>query len=143
MIEKRILFDKFEFPRINGFEYLLDEKKSVTDYLFVNGPDERFSMYFEDGFPPFTVPSAEDRPYCLVEIKKPGRTIKFFCPEKHQNIDTVVWYFYVELMASSGDSYGLPGQIRVDTNDPAVRMLSGKPPFIEILETVKLSENYA
>ena len=50
MTRKRILFDKFEFPRVKGLEYLLDEKKSITDYLFVNEPHDGFSMYFENGF---------------------------------------------------------------------------------------------
>lgn len=143
MNEKRILFDKFEFPRIQGLEYLLDEGKSVTDYLFVNEPHEKFSMYFENDFPIFKVPENSDRSYCLFEIKSPGRKIKFFCPEKHANLDTVVWYFYVELFDAKGAAHGLPGQIRVDTNDPYVRMMKGKPPFFEVLETVKLNENYA
>ena len=143
MTEKRILFDKFEFPRINGLEYLLDEQKPVTDYLFVNEPHERFSMYFENGFPIFKVPENSERPYFLFEIKRPERIIKFFCPEKHANLDTVVWYFYVELLDKKGVAHALPGQIRVDTNDPSVRMMKGKPPFLEILETVRLNEIYA
>jgi hypothetical protein len=141
--DKRILFGNFEFPRVSGFEYLFDEKKPITDYLFVNEPHEKFSMYFENGFPIFEVPKNSDRSYCLFEIKSPGRKIKFFCPEKHANLDTVVWYFYVELFDSDGTPYGLPGQVRVDTNDPYVRMMKGKPPFLEILETVKLNKNYA
>jgi hypothetical protein len=141
--DKRILFGNFEFPRVSGFEYLFDEKKPITDYLFVNEPHEKFSMYFENGFPIFEVPKNSDRSYCLFEIKSPGRKIKFYCPEKHANLDTVVWYFYVELFDSDGTPYGLPGQVRVDTNDPYVRMMKGKPPFLEILETVKLNKNYA
>ena len=80
MTEKRILFDKFEFPRIRGLEYLLDEEKAVTDYLFVNEPHEKFSMYFENDFPIFQVPENSERSYCLFEIKRPDRMIKFFCP---------------------------------------------------------------
>ena len=143
MTDKRILFGNFEFPRVSGFEYLFDEKKPITDYLFVNEPHEKFSMYFENDFPVFKVPENSERSYCLFEIKSPGRKIKFFCPEKHANLDTVVWYFYVELFDLDGTPYGLPGQVRVDTNDPYVRMMKGKPPFLEILETVKLNKNYA
>ena len=139
MTEKRILFDKFEFPRIRGLEYLLDEEKAVTDYLFVNEPHEKFSMYFENDFPIFKVPENSERSYCLLEIKRPDRKIHFFCPEKHANLDTVVWYFYVELLNEKGEAYCLPGQVRVDTNDPYIRMMKGKPPFFEILEKVKLN----
>ena len=139
--EKRILFDKFEFPRIKGLEYLFDEEKKVTDYLFVNEPHEKFSMYFENNFPIFKVPENDERSYCLFEIKSPGRRIKFFCPEKHEKLNTVVWYFYVEVFNADGVAHGLPGQIRVDTNDLYVRMMKGKPLFFEILETVKLNED--
>ena len=31
-----ILFDKFEFPVIEGLEYLTNEKIINTDYLFIN-----------------------------------------------------------------------------------------------------------
>ena len=143
MTEKRILFDKFEFPRIRGLKYLLDEEKAVTDYLFVNEPREKFSMYFENGFPIFQVPEKSERSYFLFEIKRPDRKIKFFCPENHPNLDTVVWYFYVEIFNEDGEAYGLPGQVRVDTNDSCIREMKGKPPFVEILETVQLNENYA
>ena len=142
MLEKRVLFEDFEFPVVKGLEYLMDEENPTTDYLFINEPHEKFSMYFENGFPIFEVPKNSERSYCLFEIKSPGRKIKFFCPEKHANLDTVVWYFYVELFDSDGTPYGLPGQVRVDTNDPYVRMMKGKPPFLEILETVKLNKNY-
>ena len=73
MTDKRILFGNFEFPRVSGFEYLFDEKKPITDYLFVNEPHEKFSMYFENGFPIFEVPKNSERSYCLFEIKSPGR----------------------------------------------------------------------
>ena len=46
MTDKRILFGDFEFPRTNGLEYLLDEEKLVTDYLFVNEPHEKFLKWF-------------------------------------------------------------------------------------------------
>ena len=75
MTDKRILFGKFEFPRMRGLEYLLDEEKPVTDYLFVNEPNERFSMYFAEGFPRFTVPENSDREYCLFEIRRQRKKI--------------------------------------------------------------------
>ena len=139
MTDKRILFGDFEFPRIRGLDYLLDEEKPVTDYLFVNEPHERFSMYFEEGFPIFAVPENSERPYCLFEMKSAGRKIKFFCPEKHKNIDTVVWYFYVELLDERGVAHGLPGQVRVGMRDFQSELAKGKPKFIEVLENITLN----
>ena len=139
MTDKKILFGDFEFPRIRGLDYLLDEKKHVTDYLFVNEPRDCFSMYFEDGFPIFTVPENSDRPYCLFELNSPGRMIKFFCPEKHQNLDMAMWYFYMELFDEQGVAHVLPGQVRVEFDGDFIRHAKGKPKFIELLEGVKLA----
>ena len=139
MTNKRILFGKFEFPRIHGLEYLLDEEKPITDYLFVNESNERFSMYFEEGFPRFTVPEHSDREYFLFEVKRKDRRISFFCPERHKNLKSVVWYFYVELFDENGRVHELPGQVRVDTNDPCIRLMGGKPRFIEVLENITLN----
>ena len=140
MPDKRILFGDFEFPIIRGLDYLLDEKKPVTDYLFVNEPHDYFSMYFEDGFPIFTIPENSGRPYCLFEIKSNDRKIKFFCPEKHKNIDMAVWYFYLELFDNKGVVHELPGQVRVAFENDFIRQTRGKPRFIEVLEGVKLNE---
>ena len=138
MSDKRILFGEFEFPRMHGLEYLLNEEKPETDYLFVNEPHERFSMYFEEGFPIFAVPENSERPYCLFEIKSGGRDIKFFCPEKHPNLDSVVWYFCVELLDEHGVAHALPGQVRVGMRDFRSELAKGKPKFIEVLENITL-----
>ena len=137
MTGKRILFGDFEFPRMQGLDYLLNEEKAVTDYLFVNEPDESFSMYFEDGFPIFSVPDGSDRDYMLFELKQKDRKIKFFCPEKRTGVNCAVWYFYMELYDERGALHELPGQVRVvlRDNDSGIR---GKPRFIEVLEGVKL-----
>ena len=139
MNDKHILFGEFEFPRTSGLEYLLNEEQLVTDYLFVNEPHEKFSMYFETDFPVFQVPESSERPYCLFEMKCPGRMIKFFCPEKHPNLDTVVWYFYVEVLDEQGVPHGLPGQVRVGMRDFQSELAKGKPKFIEVLENITLS----
>ena len=139
MTDKRILFGDFEFPRTNGLKYLLNEELPVTDYLFVNEPHDSFSMYFENGFPIFTVPENSERPYCLFEMKRSDRRIKLFCPEKYPNLDSVVWYFYVEVFDEQGVAHGLPGQIRVGLDEFQAKLAKGKPKFIEVLEGVKLT----
>ena len=139
MTDKRILFGDFEFPRTNGLKYLLNEELLVTDYLFVKEPHDRFSMYFENGFPIFTVPENSERPYCLFEMKRPDRMIKFFCPERHKNLDTAVWYFYVEVLDEKGVAHGLPGQVRLGMRNLRCELVKGKPKFIEVLESITLN----
>ena len=139
MTEKRILFDGFEFPMIKGLEYLINENVPETDFLLINEPSTDFSLMFEKDFPIFKVPENLERDYCLFELKRSDRVIRFFCPEKHKNIDTVVWYFYMELFDERGEAHTLPGQVRVEFDGNVLRQAKGKPQFIEVLEQVKLT----
>ena len=139
MTEKRILFDRFEFPVEKGLEYLINENVPETDFLLINEQHDTFSLMFEKDFPIFTVPENSDRPYCLFEMKRPGRVIKFYCPERHKNLDSVVWYFYVELFDEQGVAHGLPGQVMVNSDEVYRKTLCGKLPFVEILEQIKLT----
>ena len=64
--------------------------------------------------------------------------IRFFCPEKHENLDSAVWYFYMELYDENGEAHTLAGQVRVEFDGNILRQARGKPKFIELLEQVKL-----
>ena len=141
MTEKRILFGKFEFPVEKGLEYLVNENIPETDFLCINEPHDTFSMMFEKDFPIFTVPEHSDRDYCLFELKRSGRVIKFFCPERHKNLDTAVWYFYMELYDESGEAHTLPGQVRVEFDGDTIRQPRGKLKFLEVLENIQLVLN--
>ena len=139
MTEKRILFGEFEFPVEKGLEYLINENVPETDFLLINEPHDTFSMTFEKDFPIFTVPKNSDRDYFLFEQKRKDRVIKFFCPEKHENLDSAVWYFCMELYDERGEAHTLPGQVRVEFDGNILRQTKGKPKFIELLEGVKLA----
>ena len=141
MTEKRILFDRFEFPVEKGLEYLVNENVPETDFLLINEQHDAFSLMFEKDFPIFTVPESSDRPYCLFEMKRPGRVIKFFCPERHKNLDTAVWYFCMELYDESGEAHTLPGQVRVEFDGDTIRQPRGKLKFLEVLENIQLVLN--
>ena len=139
MTEKRILFDRFEFPVEKGLDYVINENVPETDFLLINEPHDTFSMTFEKDFPIFTVPKNSDRDYFLFEQKRKDRVIKFFCPEKHENLDSAVWYFFMELYDENGEAHTLPGQVRVEFDGNIIRQTKGKPKFIELLEGVKLA----
>ena len=139
MTDKRILFGKFEFPVEKGLEYLINENVPETDFLLVNEPHDTFSMTFEKDFPIFTVPKNSERDYFLFEQKRQDRVIRFFCPEKHENLDLAVWYFFMELYDERGEAHTLPGQVRVEFDGANLRQVKGTPKFIELLEGVKLA----
>ena len=140
MTDKRILFGEFEFPVEKGLEYLINENVPETDFLLVNEPHDAFSIIIEKDFPIFTVPKNSDRDYFLFEQKRKDRVIKFFCPEKHENLDSAVWYFCMELYDERGEAHTLPGQVRVEFDGNILRPAKGTPKFIEILEQVKLKQ---
>ena len=143
MTEKRILFGKFEFPMEKGLEYLVNENLPETDFILINEPSDSFSMTFEKDFPIFTVPENSERNYLLFELKRDGRLIKFFCPEKHKNLDSAVWYFYMDMVDENGETHTLPGQVRVEFDGDCLRRVKGKPKFIEVLESIKLIPSVA
>lgn len=139
MTEKKICFGSFEFPVLGGLEYLVNEALPDTDFLFVNEVGDGFSMYFEKDFPIFTLPTEREREYGLFELRRQDRTIHFFCPQRRENMDTAVWYFYVEIPDESGEIHSLPGQVRVEFDGDCIRRTKGKPKFIEVLEGVRLA----
>ena len=122
MTKKRVLFGKFEFPVEKGLEYLINENLPETDFLCINEPGDAFSMMFEKNFPIFTVPEKPERNYLLFELKRPNRIIKVFCPEKHENLNSAVWYFYMELYDENGEVHTLPGQVRVEFDGECVEI---------------------
>ena len=140
MTTRHIQFDKFEFPTLKGLEYLVNESVPETDFLLINEPGESFSMTFEKGFPVFTVPEQSERDYCLFELKRQGRVIRFFCPERRENLDTAVWYFCLDILDEAGGTHTLPGQVRVEFSGDCLRGPRGKPRFIEVLESIELKK---
>ena len=138
MTERSIRFGRFEFPVEKGLEYLVNENIPETDFLLINEPSESFSMTFERDFPIFRVPEGTDRDYCLFELKRTDRVIRFFCPERRGNLDTAVWYFYVEMTDKKGGTHTLAGQVRVEFDGECLRRSKGKPKFIKVLEEVRL-----
>ena len=141
MVRHIVLFDRFEIPVRRGLDYLMDEENQATDYLFINEPHGKFSMYFERGQKPFEVTdrSTADHEYCLFQMRRPDRTIHFYCPERLPDRESVMWYFYVEIFDENRNAYILPGQIRLVPAHGCLRMADQKTQFIEVLEQVRLS----
>ena len=99
-------------------------------------------MYFDKEFPIFSIPKDSKRDYSFFELKREKKNIKFFCPERQNNIDSAVWYFYVEFIEEKGNSYILPGQVRVIFNGTSIFQAKGIPKFIDVLEKVKIHNEF-
>lgn len=140
MTDKSIRFGNFVFPVEKGLEYLVNEHLAETDFLCINEPKESFSMTFEKDSPLFSVPEKSERDYFLLELRRRDRVIKFYCPEKHGHLSSVVWYFCAALYGENGEVHALPGQVRVGFDGDSLRGTKGKPKFIEVLEGIRLAE---
>ena len=140
---KRIRFGDFSFPLERGLEYLVNDALSETDFLHVNEPGDSFSITLEKDAPIFTVPEKTERDYCLFELHRRDRVIRFFCPEKREHLHTAVWYFYAVLTDAMGEAHTLTGQVRVSFDGDRLRCPRGKPKFIDLLERVELAETLA
>ncbi len=138
MRERYIRFGRFLIPRLNEFKYLQSEECTDNDFLFVNEPHGAFSIYFEEGFPRFLVPDRSDRDYCLLEVKRPNKMIRLFCPARHRRLCSVIWYFYVELFDENGEQYCLPGQMCVNTEDNIEREIKHQTVLLTVLEQIQL-----
>lgn len=142
MTEKTILFDRFAFPRLRGLRYLCDECAASAEYLFVNDPLDRFSLYFEQGMTCFSLPEEGEgeTAYALTELVRPDRHIRLYCPACAPHLDSAMWYFSVELTDRKGNIACLPGQVRVSKAASPLLLSPDKPRFLEVLETVALRE---
>ena len=137
-METIVLFDEFEVPKIKGLEYLVNDSLVSSDYMFINELKDGFSMYFEKNFPIFNIPKNSSRDYCFFELKRENKNIKFFCPERQKNLNSAVWYFYVEITDDDKNVHILPGQVRVLFDGLNIFCVKGVPKFIDVLENVKI-----
>lgn len=133
------LFGEFEIPVIRGCVYLGNEAETAMDYLFVNERRGQFSLYFENGMTSFIIPreGLKNRSYNLFEYHSVNRKIRVFCPEKQKELDSVIWYFEIELLDAAGERHSLPGQITVLCDHDACRC--NPPRFVELLKRIELS----
>jgi hypothetical protein len=87
------------------------------------------------------LPDGEGESYYTFEIKLPLRKISFFCPQKNKRLNTVVWYFCLEITDEDGARHELAGQITLMLDELQDLIAKGKPKFIEVLENIKVSSS--
>ena len=50
MVKKRLKFNEFNVPIPKGYKKIID-KDETTEYLFINAPNDIFTVYFHSGMP--------------------------------------------------------------------------------------------
>lgn len=138
MKKRRVGFDEFDVFTPKGHKLIID-KDATTDYLFVNAPKDIYTVCFNSGMPMYdqSVLNGYDQSGFL-EIKLPDRKIIFYCPYKSGNRKDGLWFFNIEFVEENGDLLFLPGQVLVNSDKVYRKTVSGKLPFVQILEKIKL-----
>ena len=139
MVRKRVNFGEFEVPIPKGHKRITD-KDETTDYLFIHAPREIYTICFDS-----TMPFYDSRVLngyaegSSLEMKLSDRKIVFFCPFRNGIRKDGLWYFNIEFSGENGDVHTLPGQIVVNSDEVYRRTVSGRLPFMEILEKINLN----
>ena len=138
MVRKRVNFGEFEVPLPKGHEEITD-KDATTDYLFIHAPKEIYTICFDS-----TMPFYDSRVLngyeegSSLEIKLSDRKLIFFCPFRRGIRKDGLWYFNVEFSGENNEVLTLPGQIVINSDEVYRKTTSGKLPFVQILEGIKL-----
>ena len=138
MVVKKLAFSEFEVPNLKGFEKVVDKDQN-TDYLFINAPSDIYTVYFDSNMPIYQKDVLEScQTGSSLEHKYPDKKIRFFCPSREKGRQDALWYFNLEFLTQSGETYILPGQIMVHSDEVYRKTVGGKLPFVEFLEKIKL-----
>ena len=138
-MKKRVRFDELDIPIPRGYQRITD-KDETTDYLFIHAPREIYTICFDS-----TMPFYDSRVLngyaegSSLEMKLSDRKIVFFCPFRNGIRKDGLWYFNIEFSGENGDVLTLPGQIVVNSDEVYRRTVSGRLPFMEILEKINLN----
>lgn len=139
MVRKRVKFSEFDVPIPKGHERITDTD-ATTDYLFIHGPKEIYTICFDS-----TMPFYDSRVLngytegSSLELKLSDRKIIFFCPVRNGIRKDGLWYFNIDFPGADGTLLTLPGQIIINSDEVYRKTVSGKLPFVDILEQIKLN----
>ena len=140
MKRKRINLDDFDVPVPKGHEQIIDSD-ATTKYLFINGPRDIYTLYFDSTMPVYTDRVIKDCDEgCKLEIKVNDRKIIFYYPIDTYDWNEGLWYFNIDFLNKNNELMTLPGQVIINSKEVFKKVICGKLPFIQILEKIKLKQ---
>ena len=139
MVKKRLKFNEFNVPIPKGHKQIIDKDES-TEYLFINAPNDIYTVYFHSGMPLYEENILNMyNEGSMLEIKLNDRKIVFFCPTLSGNRKDGLWFFSIEFFINDNEVFVLPGQILLNSDDVYRKTVEGKLPFVKILEDIKIN----
>ena len=139
MVKKRLKFNEFNVPIPKGHKQIID-KDETTDYLFINAPNDIYTVYFHSSMPLYeeNILNSYNEGSTLT-IKLNDRKIVFFCPSLPGKRKDGLWFFSIEFFTNNNEVFILPGQILLNSDEVYHKTVEGKLPFVKILEEITLN----
>lgn len=135
---KRIKLGDFDVHVPKGHEQIIDSD-ATTKYLFINGPRDIYTVYFDSTMPFYTDRIIKDYVEgCKLELKLNDRKISFFYSADSFNKNNGLWYFNIDFFNENKEIMTLPGQVIINSKEFFRKVIHGKLPFVQILEKIKL-----
>ena len=139
MVKKRLKFNEFNVPIPKWHKRIIDKDEN-TEYLFINAPNDIYTVYFHSGMPIYEENILNmHNEGSMLEIKLSDRKIMFFCPTLPGNRKDGLWFFSVEFFINDNEVFVLPGQILLNSDDVYRKTVEGKLPFVKILEDIQIN----
>jgi hypothetical protein len=139
MVKKRLKFNEFNVPIPKGHKRIIDKDEN-TEYLFINAPNDIYTVYFHSGMPLYEENILNmHNEGSMLEIKLNDRKINFFCPTLSRNRKDGLWFFSIEFFINDNEVFVLPGQILLNSDDVYRKTVEGKLPFVKILEDIQIN----
>jgi hypothetical protein len=139
MVKKRLKFNEFNVPIPKRHKRIIDKDEN-TEYLFINAPNDIYTVYFHSGMPLYEENILNmHNEGSMLEIKLNDRKINFFCPTLSRNRKDGLWFFSIEFFINDNEVFVLPGQILLNSDDVYRKTVEGKLPFVKILEDIQIN----
>ena len=94
-----------------------DKNTQFGEYLFVYDSQENYLISFETDMPCFDLRHRENKNYLSEEYAYGPVKIKLCYPENRSKACGYMIYFHAELPAPNGDTYILPGQMKISAGN--------------------------
>ena len=134
--EKRVFFEDYSFPVLPDLVYEKNGDGHCGQSLFINDPEERFTISFESGMQCIDMRILADFGYGFhsAEINYQHLKLHLCYPVGDSGIRASMGYFHVEIPDGNGNVHVLPGQMRIEAPMTYREGLKSFPILNELLE---------
>ena len=143
--EKRVFFENYSFPVLPDLVYEKDGDGHCGQSLFINDPEERFTISFESGMKCLDLQIESGFRHCFrsAEIDYQHLKLHLCYPIEDSGARSSMGYFHVEMADKTGRVHVLPGQMRIEPPLTYGEGLRSFPVLNELLKGLRLISEIA